>query len=119
MANWTIRMQFAFASAIVSCLFLFAESAGAASTFSFDNDSSNGSILLGTRSNGSGGGGDIVWLKHNPQSGIQGTGNEYNVSTDDGVTDFPAALAVGDFDGDLNGDIIIGRRVAMTALVWD
>lgn len=76
--------------------------------FSFDGDPNSGSILL-TTSAGASGGGEVIWLKHDSVSGIQGTGNNFNVSGDGGVADFPTSLAVGNFDGDNNGDILVGR----------
>ncbi len=71
-------------------------------SFVFDGDANNGSIILTTAN------GTLQWLKHDPTSLIQGQSST-NVSSDGGVTDRPVALAVGDFDGDNNGDILIGR----------
>ena len=76
--------------------------AGTASAFVFDGDATNGSIILTTSD------GLVHWLKHDPVSQIQGQFST-NVSDDGGVTDKPVALAVGDFDGDNNGDILIAR----------
>ena len=75
---------------------------GPAPAFVFDGDATNGSIVVTT------GDGLVHWLKHDPLSQIQGQFST-NVSVDGGVTDIPKALAVGDFDGDNNGDILIAR----------
>jgi len=88
--------------AVLLAMWLSAAALPSASAFIFDGDANNGSIILTT------GDGLVHWLKHDPISQIQGQFST-NVSVDAGVTDRPVALAVGDFDGDNNGDILIAR----------